>query len=165
MSFVELSAVLGNVGEFLGSIAVLVTLIYLAVQVRHSRDLLEENRKIALSQVFQERARDWFALNNIAIQHPEIYETLRKEPSEVSSEEQGQLLAMGGMIGGHLNNMLYQGELGLLSDETLGELEILVPVLKQLDRRYDQMVPNLPERVRNWLQQRNVGRYAQDGSS
>ena len=53
MSFVELSAVLGNVGKFLGSIAVLVTLIYLAVQVRHSRDLLEENRKIALSQVFQ----------------------------------------------------------------------------------------------------------------
>ena len=41
MSFLELSAVLGNVGEFLGSIAVLVTLIYLAVQVRHSRELLE----------------------------------------------------------------------------------------------------------------------------
>ncbi len=34
MSFVELSSVLGNVGEFVASIAVLVTLIYLAVQTR-----------------------------------------------------------------------------------------------------------------------------------
>ncbi len=46
---------LGAIGEFLGSIFVLVTLIYLAVQVRHSRDLLEENRKLALSAVYQAR--------------------------------------------------------------------------------------------------------------
>jgi hypothetical protein len=47
---------LGALGEFLGSIFVLVTLIYLAVQVRQSRDLLEENRKIALSQVYEGRS-------------------------------------------------------------------------------------------------------------
>jgi len=51
MTFIELSEVLGNLGDFVGSVAVLVTLIYLAVQVRHSRDLLEENKKIGLSQV------------------------------------------------------------------------------------------------------------------
>ena len=56
MGFVELTEVLGNVGEFLGSVAVLVTLVYLAVQVRHSRTLLEENRKIALGQVHGTRA-------------------------------------------------------------------------------------------------------------
>ena len=36
MSFVELSAVLGNWGEFVGSIGVVATLAYLAVQIRQS---------------------------------------------------------------------------------------------------------------------------------
>lgn len=53
---IEMSAVLGNLGEFIGSIAVLATLIYLAVQVRQSKELLEKNEKIALSQVYQHRA-------------------------------------------------------------------------------------------------------------
>lgn len=35
---------LGALGEFLGAIAVVLTLIYLSVQVRHSRELLEANR-------------------------------------------------------------------------------------------------------------------------
>ncbi len=53
MTFIEISEILGNLGEFVGSIAIFVTLIYLAVQVRHSRDLLDGNRKIALGQVSQ----------------------------------------------------------------------------------------------------------------
>lgn len=47
---------LGAIGEFVSSIAVLITLAYLAVQVRHSKSLLEENRRLAQSQVFQTRA-------------------------------------------------------------------------------------------------------------
>ena len=56
MSLIELSELLGNLGEFAGSIAVLATLIYLAVQVRQSKELLEENRKIALGQMYQQSA-------------------------------------------------------------------------------------------------------------
>ncbi len=55
MTFIELSAVMGNIGEFVGSFAVLATLIYLAVQVRYSKDLLERNEKISLSQVYNNR--------------------------------------------------------------------------------------------------------------
>ena len=36
---------LGNYGEFVGAVAIVVTLVYLAVQVRQSRQLLEENTK------------------------------------------------------------------------------------------------------------------------
>ena len=46
---------LGAIGEFIGSFFVLATLIYLAVQVRHSRELLEENRRLALSAAYQSR--------------------------------------------------------------------------------------------------------------
>ena len=43
MSLMETSQLLGNLGEFVGAIAVVVTLVYLAVQVRHSREATETN--------------------------------------------------------------------------------------------------------------------------
>jgi hypothetical protein len=36
---------LGNYGEFIGAIAVVVTLFYLATQVRHSKDATEANTR------------------------------------------------------------------------------------------------------------------------
>ena len=47
---------LGALGEFLGSIAVLFTLVYLTVQVRQNNRSLEESRKLALAQTYQMRA-------------------------------------------------------------------------------------------------------------
>ena len=53
----------GAVGELIGALAVVVTLAYLAVQVRHSKEateantrMMEENRKLALAQNFVQRA-------------------------------------------------------------------------------------------------------------
>ena len=63
MDFMSTTQLLGNLGEFLGAIAVFITLIYLAVQVRHGREAvaantksLEENRRLALAQVYQGRS-------------------------------------------------------------------------------------------------------------
>ena len=60
MSFVELSTILGNIGEFVGAIAVVLTLFYLAIQVKHSKEAteantraLDEDRKLALVQTMQ----------------------------------------------------------------------------------------------------------------
>jgi hypothetical protein len=50
MSLLQWSEVLGNAGEFLGSIAVLVTLVYLAIQVR------EANRQSVFAAVQANRA-------------------------------------------------------------------------------------------------------------
>lgn len=44
---------IGAIGELIGALAVVLTLVYLAVQVRHSKQLLERNEKIAFSQVHQ----------------------------------------------------------------------------------------------------------------
>jgi hypothetical protein len=49
---------IGAIAELFGALAVLTTLIYLAVQVKHSRDLLEENRNPSMSQVYQDRSRN-----------------------------------------------------------------------------------------------------------
>lgn len=45
MDLMETTQLLGNIGEFVGAIAVVVTLAYLAVQVRHSRAATEANTK------------------------------------------------------------------------------------------------------------------------
>ena len=63
MSFLETTQLLGNLGEFVGAIAVVVTLAYLAMQVKHSKEAvtantksLDENRKLAIANAYQARA-------------------------------------------------------------------------------------------------------------
>lgn len=47
---------LGALGELLGSIAVLITLVYLAVQIRQNTMSMQESRKLALAQTYQMRS-------------------------------------------------------------------------------------------------------------
>ncbi len=44
MSLTELSQILGNFGEFVGAIAVVVTLFYVAFQVRQSKEATDATR-------------------------------------------------------------------------------------------------------------------------
>jgi hypothetical protein len=43
MSMTEAFSILGNLGEFVGAIGVVATLVYLSIQVRQSRTLIEAN--------------------------------------------------------------------------------------------------------------------------
>jgi hypothetical protein len=47
---------LGALGELLGSIAVLATLVYLSVQIRQNTRSMDESKKLALAQTYQMRA-------------------------------------------------------------------------------------------------------------
>ena len=55
---------LGNIGEFVGSIAVLVTLVYLAIQVRQSTEQARDNaadiRQTGLGQIFEMHSKHRF---------------------------------------------------------------------------------------------------------
>ncbi len=62
----ETIQMLGSLGEFVGAIAVVATLVYLAIQVRHSKEAMEantrsmdESRSLALAQTYQARAAAW----------------------------------------------------------------------------------------------------------
>ena len=62
MDLASTAQLLGNLGEFIGAIAVVATLFYLALQVRHSRAATEantaslrENQKIALADSYIRR--------------------------------------------------------------------------------------------------------------
>ncbi len=47
----ETIQMLGSLGEFVGAIAVVATLIYLTIQVRHSREAMEETSRLAKAAV------------------------------------------------------------------------------------------------------------------
>ena len=57
---------MGNFGEFVGAIAVVATLVYLAIQVKHSKGALEANtravdeaRKLARADFMYQASRRW----------------------------------------------------------------------------------------------------------
>jgi hypothetical protein len=63
MTLLETAQLLGNFGEFFGAIAVVATLVFLTVQVKHSKTsveantkALDESRRLALAQTYQARA-------------------------------------------------------------------------------------------------------------
>ncbi len=47
---------LGALGEFVGAIAVVVTLVYLSIQIRQNTRSMQESRRLALAQTYQMRA-------------------------------------------------------------------------------------------------------------
>lgn len=137
---------IGAIAELLGSVVVLVTLGYLAVQVRHSRHLLEENRKIALSQVYQSRSdtRREFAIlvsdsTHLAELLGRIGWDLGEKPDfdKLSREDRVRLRAHYSHIYFHQENNLYQHEIGLLDERTYkltGEtIRYFMPYWKKLN--------------------------------
>ena len=125
MSALELSQMLGNYGEFVGAIAVVATLLYLTIQVRHSRDLLEENRKIALSQVNQSRTALAVDGEKWAADTSEIFVKLEESDDwyravdELSPVERMRFKFLMQSLAWRHDNLAYQHELGLL-DEVVG---------------------------------------------
>ncbi len=47
---------LGALGELLGAVGVIVTLAYLAVQIKQNTRSMDENKRLALAQTYQMRA-------------------------------------------------------------------------------------------------------------
>jgi len=59
MPSLETAQLLGSIGEFLGSIAVLITLVYLAIQTRHARVANEANVQWQRANASRELATMW----------------------------------------------------------------------------------------------------------
>ena len=122
---------LGAIGELLSSLFVLITLVYLAVQVRHSRELLEENRKITLSQVYEGRANlragqarsmvsnpHWAAVW-VKLQGGDPYQSadvLIENFDRLADEEKALVIFNQNATTQGIDNTLYQVELGLVDE-------------------------------------------------
>lgn len=119
---------LGALGEFLGSIAVLATLVYLAVQIRQNTRSMEESRKLALAQTYQMRSD---ALQMMLVRaadsehigplitkltsagYPEDISALR----ELSAVERGRFRLWQIAQQTHWDNMFFQYQQGFIDEE------------------------------------------------
>ena len=111
---------LGNIGDFIGSITVLVTLVYLAVQVRQSRELLERNEKIALSETYLQQTAIRSELLRLVVESEHLAPILAKAGNDpelietLSEEEKVRLRAHFTRQLLMLDNVHFQSELLLL---------------------------------------------------
>ena len=65
---------LGALGEFIGSIAVVITLIYLSMQIRQNTKSMEENKQHMISQTYQARSDQIIRANIDTALSPEFCE-------------------------------------------------------------------------------------------
>ncbi len=80
----------GAIAEMVGGIAVLVTLVYLALQVRQNSVLLEQNTKIARQSILRSQTDRYIANCHFIAGDSgicDIYQRAMKDPSSVTREE------------------------------------------------------------------------------
>lgn len=124
MNLVEL----GALGEFLGSIVVLITLVYLSVQVRQNTRSMEESRKLALAQTYQMRSDALQMMLVHAADSDHIGPIITKltgdgYPEDISalehlsSEDRGRFRQWQIAQHTHWDNMFFQYQQGYLDEE------------------------------------------------
>lgn len=121
MSIIEL----GALGEFIGSVAVLITLIYLAYQTRQNGMFLAQQTKAQTATMVQANMGLWHSLYGKILESPDaarIFKTVKAgevTPAE-DTERLGALLVMWVL---NLENLLFQSTLNPFVDEIDDVLE------------------------------------------
>lgn len=124
MSLIEL----GALGEFLGSIAVLATLVYLAVQLRQNTHSINESKKLALAQTYQMRADALQMMLVTAADSRFIGPVIAKLTTagypediraldDLSAEERGRFRMWQIAQQTHWDNMFFQYQQGYIDEE------------------------------------------------
>jgi hypothetical protein len=119
---------LGNYGEFIGAIAVVVTLAYLSMQVKHSKEAvaantesLNENRRLALANAYQARAdlaNRWHLHRAASGDLAEAAVKLNEGNTEgLANAEKYQLEAQMRAMIALLDNVHFQRQQGYVTDE------------------------------------------------
>ena len=119
---------LGALGEFVGAIAVVVTLGYLAVQIRQNTRAMQESRRLALAQTYQMRADALQEMLVRASESTHIAPIITKltslgYPEDIRSLDQLTPIERGRFRlwqiaqESHWDNMFYQYQQGFLDEE------------------------------------------------
>lgn len=118
---------LGAIGEIIGAVGVIASLIYLSVQIRQNTHAMEEGRRLALAQTYQMRAD---ALQQMLVTaadshigaiivklaedgYPEDIEALQR----LSAEERGRFRLWQIAQQTHWDNLHFQYQQGFLDEE------------------------------------------------
>ena len=119
---------LGAMGEFLGSIGVIATLIYLAIQIRQNTRSIDDSRSLAMAQTYQARAELRVSSSRFEADSEHVAPIMDKLTTagwpenwsafeELSSLEQRRVSAWVTVSHRQLDNYHYQYQQGFLDEE------------------------------------------------
>jgi len=127
VDIVTTSQILGNVGEFIGAIAVVVTLAYLAVQVRHSKEATDTNTRTIRANAAKEVYVGWSKFCFELSRHPDrvLFDKMFKADTDYSQLDHEEQAAVGYYFRAVVERFasehaLYEG--GILASDVYGEL-------------------------------------------
>ncbi len=125
MSALEFSQLLGNYGEFVGSIAIVITLIYLAIQVR-------QNTRMMRASIRQARSDSVVHLYSLGATS-ELAEIIQKENSgeALTVLEEERMTMWNICIWRQQQTIFFQAQDGLLDVQTGDEQSAIVRTLMQ----------------------------------
>lgn len=144
---------LGNFGEFVGAIAVVVTLGYLAVQVRHSREATDANTRsvahsevVARAQVRSAITDQIIQINSLVLSEPTLFDLQQKSVRGlpvVDETEASRLGLLAFLWFKHAENVHYQYRQGLYDE---GEIQAQRNIWKFVLGRHLGSKPFTPEK-------------------
>ena len=104
---------LGNIGELVGAIGVIISLVYLALQIR-------TNTEAERTSTYQSIVSDFGALNNTMASTPELsylFVQAMEDYHQLSSDEKARISQLFFQCFRFFENMFYQQRKGYLDDE------------------------------------------------
>jgi hypothetical protein len=113
---------LGNIGEFVAAVAVVVSLIYLAVQIRQNTSQIRQNTEATWVSAVQESTHYGAAVAGHLIQNKHFARIFRigaEDMSQLTQDERTQFDAFMNMVFAQFHVTFYQHEHSMVSDEIL----------------------------------------------
>ena len=104
---------LANIGEIIGSIAVIISIVYLAIQIR-------TNTEAERTSTYQAVVSDFGALNNTMASTPELshlFVEAMEDYHQLSSDEKARISQLFFQCFRYFENMFYQHRKGYLDEE------------------------------------------------
>ena len=162
MDLVSATEILGNVGEFVGAIAVVVTLVYLAVQVRHSMEATEANTQTIRANASKEVYLAWSDFNFELSRHPDrvLIDRIFKADTEFSQLDHNEQAAVGFFFRSVVERFASEHalyEAGILTPDVYGELSrycagfVSAPALADL-WKVEREQPIYPKRFVDYIE-------------
>ncbi len=133
---------LGAIGELLGAVGVLVTLIYLTVQIKQNTRSLDEGHNLAKAQAYQARsdtAIEIFKLRDSAVLSKlggtgNLTSIDLEKVDDLTDEERDRLYVLLSCLMVAVDNVLYQRSLGLMDqlEENYDTVRSIYPLWEKL---------------------------------
>ena len=121
MDLMSTAQLLGNIGEFVGALGVIGSLVYLAIQVRHGAEQSRLNTKAVEASAYNQTVVEISALGRTVVSEPEIREIIWKASRDPGSIEGADRILYRALLSNNFfgfENLFRLYEQGMIDEES-----------------------------------------------